>query len=246
VLQRLGRFEEAAGVLQRSYELSVAQGDESGQAMVLNSLGGVLQRLGKVKESDNAFASSIALGEKLSDRLHLAKVHTAYGKALVSRRDLTPAVDQLLEGFHLDEEARNKRGIAIIAPVLVQTLRRLGAEREASEIIQRALAIAPGSRAIELLATLAPGDGEIDSAAELSVSGRIKRILVPLGRTGYGFLTRDDDGSDAYFSEQAIGESLFSRLVPGMPVQATVVRRSRGWEAHTIRLLNAGEHTTSS
>jgi tetratricopeptide (TPR) repeat protein len=243
VLQRLGRFEEAAEALQRSHELSVAQGDERGEAMVLNSLGGVLQRLGKAKESDNAFVSSIALGEKLGDRIHLAKVHTAYGKALVSRRDLTSAVEQLREGFHLDEEARNKRGVAIVTPVLVKALRRLGAEREASEIIQRALAVAPGSRAIEPLATPTRGDGETDSAAELSVSGRIKRILVPLGRTSYGFLTRDDDASDAYFSEQTIGESLFARLVPGMPVQATVVRRSRGWVAQTLSILDAGEHT---
>jgi tetratricopeptide (TPR) repeat protein/nucleoside phosphorylase len=244
LMQRLGRFEEAAAALQRSHELF--QGDERSQALVLSSLGGVLQRLGRIQESDNAFASGITLGEKSGDRLLLAKVHTSYGKALVSRRDLSSAVEQLRQGFHLDEEARDKRGIAIVTPVLVGTLRRLGAEREASEIIQRAFAIAPDSRAIELLNTPKEGDDTIDSAVELSISGRIKRILVPLGRMRYGFLTRDDDGSDAYFSEQTIGESLFSRLAPGMPVQASVVRRARGWEANSLTLLDAAGHTTSS
>ena len=40
VLQRLGRFDEAASALERSLEFLMKQRDERGQAMVLNSLGG--------------------------------------------------------------------------------------------------------------------------------------------------------------------------------------------------------------
>jgi tetratricopeptide (TPR) repeat protein len=246
MLQRLGKFQEAADALQRSLEISEQMGDQRGVAMVLNSLGGVLQRLGKFEEAADAFSSSIALGEKLHDKMHLAKAHTSYGKALVSRRELKSAAEHLRQGFNLDEEARNQRGIVIVTPVLVAALRRLGSECEAGEIVQRALAIAPDSDTIQRLTTRQEGDGETASAAELLVSGRIKRILAPLGRTRYGFLTRDDDGTDAFFSEERIGESLFSRLAPGMAVQAGIVRGPRGWVAHSLELVSRGDQSAAT
>jgi tetratricopeptide (TPR) repeat protein len=85
VLQRQGKFEEAVTAFQKSYELLVKLEDNRGQAMVLNSLGGVLSKQRKYTESENAFKSSIAIGKRLKDKSHLSKVHTAFGKSLLTQ-----------------------------------------------------------------------------------------------------------------------------------------------------------------
>jgi tetratricopeptide (TPR) repeat protein len=237
VLQRLGRFEDAVDALQRSYELLVDQKDERGQAMVLNSLGGVLQRLGKTSEADKAFYSSIAIGKKLDDNGHLAKVRTAFGKTLLFRGELEAAIENLYEGFRLDENARNKRGLGIVTPVLIDTLKRLGRDVESTDIIARALAIAPHERSIQMLAQ---PPNEQDKNANLQttvVTGRIKRLLAPMGHTRFGFIVSDDNGKEAYFSERRIGNELFSQLKEGTHVEADMAETTRGREAYAIRFL---------
>ena len=113
--------------------------------MVLNSLGGVLQRQGKLEESFDAFRRSIEIGEKLRDRRHLAMVHTSFGRALL-RTDRGAAVQELREGFELDAALRNRKGVGIVGPILVETLLKLGRVKEAAEICDRALAIIPGDQ----------------------------------------------------------------------------------------------------
>ena len=134
-------------------------GDDQTLAMVLNSLGGVLERLGKTGEASEAFASSINLGVKLKDDMHLAKVRTAYGKALVFRGDLAAGVEQLCQGFSFDERSGNRRGLAIVTPIIVDTLRRLGRSEEAVLFVRRASAIAPNERAIQRLITFESDTG---------------------------------------------------------------------------------------
>jgi tetratricopeptide (TPR) repeat protein len=58
VLQRLGKFPEAADALTKAGEIEERLGNDRGQAMVLNSLGGVLQRLGKFPEAADALERS--------------------------------------------------------------------------------------------------------------------------------------------------------------------------------------------
>src|SRR6185295_13808275 len=99
VLQRVGRFDEAEDAFKRSYELLVEMEELRGQAMVLNSLGGVLQRVGRFDEAEDAFKKSIHIGERLKDKVHLAKVRTAYGRALLSHRDTAAATAQLQQAF---------------------------------------------------------------------------------------------------------------------------------------------------
>ena len=82
--------------------------------MVQNSLGGGYQRNGKTDEAEQAFRESIGIGERLRDKSHLAKVHTAFGKALSHRREFARAVDELVKGFELDEERRNRRGMRFV------------------------------------------------------------------------------------------------------------------------------------
>ncbi len=105
VLQRQGKFDEAVDAFERSHMLLVEQGDERGQAMVLNSLGGAYQRIGEVEPAEEAFRTSIGIGERLNDTSHLAKVHTAFGKALLQRRSVNRAIEELTRGFHFDEKA---------------------------------------------------------------------------------------------------------------------------------------------
>jgi cold shock CspA family protein len=60
------------------------------------------------------------------------------------------------------------------------------------------------------------------------VTGRIKRLLVPMGRPRYGFLTTDSNEVDIYFSERQIGNDLFSQLSVGTPVEADVIAAGDG------------------
>jgi tetratricopeptide (TPR) repeat protein len=223
VLQRLGKFPDAADALQRSHDLLKAQGDRRGQAMVLNSLGGALQRLGRIGEADQAFMASISFGEELKDNSHLAKVQTAYGKALVSCGDAAAGID-LQQGFVLDEQKKNRRGLAIVAPVLINALWDQGRSDEASDFLARALAIAPHERAIQQLSTRTP----LNCVPMVQISGRIKRLLEPLGRAQFGFFRADVDGTDVYFSERQIGSDVFSRLSVGMLVEADVITARDG------------------
>jgi tetratricopeptide (TPR) repeat protein len=226
VLQRLGKFQEAADALQRSHDLLVQQGDERGQAMVLNSLGGALQRLMRTREADNAFYSSIDLGVKLKDNIHLAKVHTAFGKALVTRGDVAAGLEQLRQGFQLDEQKKNKKGITIVTPLLVNALRQQGKAEEADQFLKRAMALAPNERSLARLLATEHGPSSLTPGTRLT--GKIKRLLEPMGRPRYGFLTPDLDGEDIYFSERQVGVGVFSNLSVGLPVEADVVPSSDG------------------
>jgi tetratricopeptide (TPR) repeat protein len=236
VLQRLGKFQEAADALERSHEFLGRQGDERGQAMVLNSLGGALQRLGRPQDADRAFTASIALGVKLNDGMHLAKVRTGFGKALVTRGEIAAGVEQLRQGFVLDEDKRNKKGMTIVAPLLINVLRQQGRREEADEFLKRAIAVAPYERSIERLVSGQASQSSFTASTRLT--GKIKRLLEPLGRPRYGFFTSDVDGKDVYFSERQIGADVFSALSVDQPVEADVISASDGKrQAQAIRTL---------
>jgi tetratricopeptide (TPR) repeat protein len=78
VLQRLGKFQEAAEALTKARDLEDRLGNERGQAMVLNSLGGVLQRLGKFQEAADALERSKTISEQMGDDRGHAMVSTAW------------------------------------------------------------------------------------------------------------------------------------------------------------------------
>jgi tetratricopeptide (TPR) repeat protein len=160
VLQRQGKFDEAVEAYRRSYDLLVNLTDVRGQAMVLNSLGGVLQRHGMFEEAVAAFRASIAIGEKLRDKRHLAMVHTAFGRSLL-KSDPEASVRELRVGFELDAALHNRKGVGIVAPILVETLVTLGRAGEAAAICDRALSVTPGDRRLlRLKRNLASDDRE--------------------------------------------------------------------------------------
>lgn len=75
--------------------------------------------------------------------MHLAKVHTAFGKALFYRRENQRAFEHLRKAFEIEERKRSSRGISFVAPLTVKVLRYLRRRDDAEEYLSRALKIAP-------------------------------------------------------------------------------------------------------
>jgi cold shock CspA family protein len=190
--------------------------------------------LGRTEEANRAFTSSIALGVKLNDDMHLAKVHTAFGKALVTRGDVAAGVEEMRQGFQLDESKKNRKGMSIVAPLLINVLRQQGKHEEADDFLKRALALAPNERQIQRLASSDHGSSSL--APSNCLTGKVKRLLEPMGRPRFGFFTSDLDGQDIYFSERQIGANLFSTLCVGQAIEADVVSTADGRrQARAIR-----------
>ena len=61
-------------------------------------------------------------------------------------RDRETAVRELGEGFEIDAALKNRKGVGIVAPILVETLIKLGRIADASAICGRAREIAPADR----------------------------------------------------------------------------------------------------
>ncbi|HEY0074209.1 MAG TPA: tetratricopeptide repeat protein, partial [Abditibacteriaceae bacterium] len=238
VLQRLGHLKEAVDVLKQAALIEEQLGNMRGQALVFTRLGVVLQRLREADASDEAFWASIAIGERLHDYAHLALARTEFGKSLVSRGDWNAAVEQLRIGFELDLQSRNERGLGIVTPVLVNVLRRLNEDSEANNVINRALKAAPHRASLLHLRERNEADSlEPTCTKGTSVIGRIKRLLAPLGKPRFGFLTPEDGSSDVYFREGTIPTELFSQLSVGDRVSADVTSTQRGVQAFHIRLI---------
>jgi cold shock CspA family protein len=102
-------------------------------------------------------------------------------------------------------------------------LRRLGRSEEAVLFVRRASAIAPNERAIQRLITFESDTGAGLHGPAVLLTGRVKRLLEPMGRTPFGFFTSDADGKDVYSSQRQIGPDVFSALSVGMLIEADVV-----------------------
>ena len=202
--------------------------------MVLNSLGGAYQRVGKTEDAEWAFLKSIKIGNRLHDETHLAKVHTAFGKALSHRNDLARAVEELTKGFELDEKRHNRRGMGFVTQPLVNALRRLGRADQAEVFIRRAIAIAPHDEKLKrMLDQKAPS-----RVATKKVLGVVKRVLEPMGKPKYAFIVPDGDGADIYVNERGVGSDSFAQLAPGLNVEVMVFENERGgFVAASVRLV---------
>ncbi|MCT7969564.1 tetratricopeptide repeat protein [Laspinema sp. D1] len=154
LLRKRCKWDEAEHIIRCSYDLAFKVEDLRGQAIVLNSLAQVLQLQEseeKFSQAIAAFKQSIKLGKEINDLEHLAKVHTAMGKALIHQRNFEEAAAQLVEGFKIDEGLKNKRGLELVTPNLTYALTMLGKGDEARTYCQKALEIAPKSqRLLEL------------------------------------------------------------------------------------------------
>jgi len=107
---------------QRSSALLVELGDDRGQAMVLNSLGGVLQRQGRFDEAVDAFQRSSAIEEQLGNLRGLAMVLNSLGGVLQRQGRFDEAVDAFQRSYALLVELGDDRGQAMVHTALGKAL----------------------------------------------------------------------------------------------------------------------------
>lgn len=153
-MQRQGKFEESVRAFEKSIELDEKLRNERGQAMVQNSPGGLLQRMGRLDEAVRVFEKSYELLVKLKDVRGQAMVHTAFGKALSRSRDRIDkenGLQHLFKGFEIDLKLKNKQGLKIVTPALVNALLKFRRKEEALDVYNRAAIIAPVVKRIEWL-----------------------------------------------------------------------------------------------
>jgi tetratricopeptide (TPR) repeat protein len=154
IFEKQQNWDEAEKILRRSYDLCVKLEDQRGQAMILNSLGQLIYKQegeDKFQLALMYFKASIKLGEQLHDQGHLAKAHTAMGKALLAHGETNKATEEFCKGFEIDESLTNRFGLGKVTPQLTHALVRLGKRDEALAYCQRALAIDPKNRQLQEL-----------------------------------------------------------------------------------------------
>ncbi|MHB9108461.1 MAG: tetratricopeptide repeat protein [Armatimonadota bacterium] len=107
------------------------------RAMALNSLGGVLQRLGRFEEAVDAFQRSRAIAEELGDKRHLAMVLNSLGGVWQRLGRFEEAVDAFQRSRAIAEELGDQRSLAMVLNSLGGVLQRLGRFEEAVDAFQR-------------------------------------------------------------------------------------------------------------
>ena len=137
VLQRQGKFEEAATAFQRSYDLLVKLGDDRGQAMVLNSLGGVLQRQGKFEEAAETLEKSADIEERLGNKRGQAIVLNSLGGVLQRQGSFDKAIDAFQKSLLIEDGLGNEHGQAKVLNSLGGVLQRQGKFNEAINAFQK-------------------------------------------------------------------------------------------------------------
>ena len=172
ILDILGRI-EAQAVRQRC------------EAMWLNTLGGVLQRLGRFGEAEDAFRRSYDLYVELEDEHGQAIVLNSLGGVLQRLGRFGEAEDAFRRSYDLLVEQGDQRSLAMVLNSLGGVLQRLGRFNGAVDAFQRSL----------------------DIREELGVQRDIAMVLNSLG----GVLQRQgrfDEAEDALQCSYAISEEL--------------------------------------
>jgi len=220
VLQQMGRLEEALEALERVRDIAGRWRDDIQLLISLNGLGGLLRQLSRFPEGIEALERARGIAERRNDERPLriavsglAKIRTVFGKTLVAQDEVDQALPQLRCAFDLNEAAVNKRGLAIVTPILVDLLRQLGRHVEADEILCRTWVLAPDVEPKQ--PRVVPESNPRYPAIRLT--GRVKRLLERSDGLGYGFITSDDGGPDIYVAEHQVGEQ-YGGLYEDAPV----------------------------
>ncbi|WP_293154570.1 MULTISPECIES: tetratricopeptide repeat protein [unclassified Microcoleus] len=234
ILKQKHKWHEAEKFLRYSYDLSQTINDRRLSAIILNSLGQVLskqQNPEKFKLALMYFRESIKLGQELDDQLHLAQVHTAMGQALLRQGEIKQAAIQLIQGFEIDENSRNRSGLEKVTPHLTFALEKLGRRNEALAYSQRALAVAPKSRELQQVYD------RLSSPIPLK-QGTVKHKRYNSQQGFYwGHITPSDGTPDIYFREGFIDSDCIAQLEPGSIVEVEVQQNSNGPCAKYIRVV---------
>jgi len=148
----------------------VKLGNERGLGMVLNSLGGVLQRqgrleeaekaftrsleigeklgderglgmVGRLEEAEKAFTRSLEIGEKIGDEKHLAMVLNSLGGVLQRQGHLEEAEKAFTRSADIEVKLGDERGLGMVLNSLGGVLQRQGRLEEAEKAFTRSLEI---------------------------------------------------------------------------------------------------------
>ena len=195
--------------------------------MVLNSLGGVLQRQGRFDEAVDAFQRSYVILVEQGDEIGQAMVCFGIGKAFLSHGDIEKAALKFCKSFEINEALRNRQGVGIVAPTLSRALVKLGRRDEALTYCQRALAIAPKNRRLLELCD------QLSSEAVLK-QGLVKCVIRHPRGYLYGFIVPDDGSPDIFFREGYVD---LSELAEGVRVEVEVEQVPKGPRARNVRVI---------
>lgn len=99
-------------------------GDQRGVAMVLNSLGGILQRKGSFDKAIDVFQKSYAILEELGDQHGQAMVLNSQGGVLQRKGKFDEAIDEFNKSYAILVELKDQRGQAIVLNSLGGVLQR--------------------------------------------------------------------------------------------------------------------------
>ncbi|MGL5063857.1 MAG: tetratricopeptide repeat protein [Microcoleus sp.] len=235
LLRKRKEWGEAEKSLLYSYNLADKLEDSRGKAIICNSLGQVLSRQQNDEKFQLAlmyFRESIKLGLALNDSPHLAKVYTAMGQALLRHGETEKAVIQLIEGFDIDENLKNRSGLEKVTPHLTFALAKLGKRNEALAYCQRALAVAPQNQQFQEL------HDRLSSPIPLK-QGTVKHKRYNSQQRFYwGHITPSDGTQDIYFREGFIDSDCIAQLQPGSIVEVEVQQNSNGPCAKRIIIID--------
>ena len=135
----LGKLDEARQAFENSLEIRRRLHDERGEAMVLNSLGGVLRDLGRMDEARQAFENSLEIRRRLHDERGEAMVLSSLGGVLRDMGHLDEARQAFENSLETDRRLQDERGEAMILNSLGGVLRDMGRMDEARQAFENSL-----------------------------------------------------------------------------------------------------------
>jgi tetratricopeptide (TPR) repeat protein len=137
VLQKLGRFSDAAKTFEKSIRLEEALGNKRGLAVVQNSLGGVLQKLGRFDEAVEAFKKSYRLELKAGTERGRAMVLNSLGGVLQRQGKFDEAATAFEKSDELLVKLKDERGQAMVQNSLGGVLQRQGKFEESVKAFEK-------------------------------------------------------------------------------------------------------------
>ncbi|HEY9419977.1 MAG TPA: tetratricopeptide repeat protein, partial [Thermoanaerobaculia bacterium] len=137
----LGRLEDARVAFERSLEIHRARKDQRGEAMVLNSLGGVLRDLGRLEDAHDTFERSLKIHRARKDQRGEAMVLNSLGGLLRDLGRLEDARDTFERSLEIRRALNDQHGEAMVLNSLGGALRDLGQLDEARAALERSLKI---------------------------------------------------------------------------------------------------------
>ncbi len=198
--QSLGNLDEARDALEQSLEIERRLKNERGEAMVLNSLGGVLRDLGRMDEARDAFEQSLEIGRRLRDERSEMMVLNSLGGVLRDLGRMDEARDAFEQSLEISRRLRDERSERMVLNSLGGVLRDLGRTDEARDAFEQSLEI---------------GRRLKDERSEAMVLNSLGGVLRDLGRM--------DEARDAFEQSLEIGRRLKNER------QEAAVLNNLGW-----------------